>query len=60
MTKIIATKSSYKANTNDSLFIQTYNTRMKLWHPYSDILTKVAENNLSILISAIEYVETSS
>ncbi len=60
MTKIIAINSSYKVNTNDSQFIQTYTTRMKLWHPYADILTKATENNLSLLISAIEYVETNS
>ena len=45
-----------------SPFMQEYfNSRMKMWHPYADIVINISNdnssNNLDILIQAINYVE---
>ena len=49
-------------NDEKSPFMQEYyNSRMKMWNPYADIPIindNNIQNNLDILIKAIEFVET--
>ncbi len=40
--------------------VEYYNKRMKMWHPYADIINNeqdISNNNMDVLIKAIKYVE---
>jgi hypothetical protein len=56
---------NYISNDSSPFMIEYYNKRMKMWHPYADIIlnnnTDVSSydnsSNLYMLIKAIQYVE---
>lgn len=63
----IMPKSLIDANNNEtSAFMTEYqNKRMKMWHPYADIIADKFDNHMmtpsmAILLQAIEFVENKS